>query len=104
LRPWTQGAAGIASTYAFTEHGALMSANVLNSPRATDVAIFVVRAFVRLRDVLAANKDLARRLREVEARLERKLMIHDRSIADILDAIRQLTHPPEAAKRPIGFG
>jgi hypothetical protein len=81
-----------------------MAANVLNSPRATDVAIFVVRAFVRLRDVLAANKDLARRLREVEARLERKRMIHDRSIADILDAIRQLTHPPEAAKRPIGFG
>jgi hypothetical protein len=90
--------------YVFTEHGALMAANVLNSARATDVAIFVVRAFVQLRDLLASNKELARQLRELEARLERKLMTHDQAIAGILDAIRQLMNPPEPKKRPIGFG
>jgi hypothetical protein len=88
---------------AFTEHGALMAATVLNSPRARDVAIYVVRAFVQVRDLLASNKELARQLKELERRLEQKLATHDRAIAGILDAIRDLMNPPEPKKRPIGF-
>ncbi|MFN9211715.1 MAG: ORF6N domain-containing protein [Betaproteobacteria bacterium] len=89
---------------AFTEHGALMAATVLNSPRATEVAIYVVRAFVQLRDLLASNKELARQLRALEERLERRLDTHDQAIAGILDAIRQLmVPPPETRKRQIGF-
>ena len=90
--------------YAFTEHGAIMAATVLNSPRAIEVSIYVVRAFVQLRDLLAGHKQLAKRLDELETRMERKLMTQDRAIAGILDAIRQLmTPPPAPKKRPIGF-
>ena len=86
--------------FAFTEHGALMASAVLNTHKAVDVSIFVVRAFVRMREALAGHKELARRLDE----LERKLGTHDRSIGHILDALRQLTAPPEAPKRRrIGF-
>lgn len=89
---------------AFTEHGAIMAAMVLNSPRATEVSVYVVRAFVQLRDTLIAHKELAQRLDELEARIERKLSSHDQAIAGILDAIRQLMTPPEPRKkRPIGF-
>ncbi len=89
---------------AFTEHGALMAAMVLNSPRATEVSIYVVRAFVQLRDTLVAHKELAKRLDELEARIERKLSTHDQAIGGILDAIRQLMAPPEPKKkRSIGF-
>ena len=90
--------------YAFTEHGAIMAAMVLNSPRATEVSVYVVRAFVELRDTLVAHKELAKRLDELESRLERKLATHDQAIAGILDAIRQLMTPPEPTKkRRIGF-
>ena len=90
--------------YAFTEHGALMAAMVLNSPRATEVSVYVVRAFVELRDTLVAHKELAKRLDELESRLERKLATHDEAIVGILDAIRQLMAPPEPTeKRRIGF-
>ena len=90
--------------FAFTEHGALMAATVLNSPRAVEMSLYVVRAFVRLRETLAAHKDLAKRLDELESRLEKKLATHDRAIAGILDAIRQLMVPPESTrKRRIGF-
>jgi phage regulator Rha-like protein len=90
--------------YAFTEHGAIMAAMVLNSPRATEVSVYVVRAFVELRDTLIAHKELAKRLDELESRLERKLSGHDQAIAGILDAIRQLMVPPEPTKkRRIGF-
>src|SRR5436190_13334803 len=75
---------------AFTEHGALMAAMVLNSPRATEVSVYVVRAFVELRDTVVAHKELAKRLDALESRLERKLTTHDQAIAGILDAIRQL--------------
>ncbi len=89
---------------AFTEHGALMAAMVLNSTRATEVSVYVVRAFVELRDTVVAHKELAKRLDELESRLERKLSTHDQAIAGILDAIRQLMLPPEPAKkRSIGF-
>jgi hypothetical protein len=81
-----------------------MAATVLNSPRAVEVSIYVVRAFVQLRELLAGHKELAKRLNELETRMERKLMTQDQAIAGILDAIRQLIAPPPAQKkRPIGF-
>jgi ORF6N domain len=90
--------------FAFTEHGALMAASVLNTPRAVDVSLYVVRAFVELRETLATHKELAKRLDELESRLERKLAIHDQAITGIMEAIRQLMAPPEPTKkRRIGF-
>ncbi len=95
------------SPYAFTEHGAIMAATVLNSPRAVEVSIYVVRAFVQLRDLLTGHKELAKRLDRLEARMERKLSTHDQAIAGILDAIRRLMAPPpptpEPKRRRIGF-
>ncbi len=89
---------------AFTEHGAIMAATILNSPRAVEVSVYVVRAFVQLRGVLAANKDLARRLSQLEARIERRLTDQDQTIVEILQAIRDLMTPAESkAKRKIGF-
>ena len=90
--------------FAFTEHGALMAASVLNTPRAVEVSLYVVRAFVELREALPTHKELATRLDELESRLQRKLATHDQAIAGILEAIRQLMVPPEPAKkRRIGF-
>jgi hypothetical protein len=90
--------------YAFTEHGAIQAATILSTRRAVEVSVYVVRAFVQLRGVLTANRELAKRLDELEARIERKIDTHDRVIADILDAIRQLMSPPEPKpKRRIGF-
>lgn len=84
--------------YAFTEHGAIMAATVLNSPRAVDMSLYVVRAFVNLREVLTSNKQLAQQLTQ----LERKLQTHDKAILDILRAIRELMNPARP-KRGIGF-
>ena len=89
--------------YAFTEHGAIMAATILNTPRAVEVSVYVVRAFVQLRELLASNKELARRFAQLETRLDKKLTTHDEAIAAILSAIRQLMHPPEPKRRPIGF-
>ena len=90
--------------YAFTEHGAIQAATILSTRRAVEVSVYVVRAFVQLRGVLTANRELAKRLDELEARIERKIDTHDRVIADILNAIRQLMSPPEPKpKRRIGF-
>jgi hypothetical protein len=72
---------------------------VLNSSRAVEMSVYVVRAFVRLRDVLTSNKQLARRLDD----LERKLATHDQEIARIVKVIRQLLSPPEPKRRGIGF-
>ena len=85
--------------YAFTEHGAIMAATVLNSARAVEMSVFVVRAFVRLREVLAANQELAGKIDE----LERRLDTHDASIQELIEAIRELMEPPAATGRPIGF-
>ena len=85
--------------YAFTEHGALMVAAVLNTPRAVDVSIYVVRAFVKLREMLASNEDLAVKLTE----LEQRVSIHDATIGELIDAIRQLMAPEPGKKRSIGF-
>jgi phage regulator Rha-like protein len=87
--------------YAFTEHGAIMAAMVLNSTRAVEMSVYVVRAFVRLREVLSANTELARRLEELEARLSRRIDSHDQAIAGILEMLRKLMHPPTT--RAIGF-
>ncbi|MBI4526578.1 MAG: hypothetical protein HY695_22490 [Deltaproteobacteria bacterium] len=85
--------------YAFTEHGAIMAANVLNSPRAVQMSVFVVRAFVRLRQMVIAHKEMAAKL----ADLEHRIASHDEQIQAIFDAIRQLMTPPDPKKRKIGF-
>ena len=90
--------------YVFTGQGVAMLSSVLNSPRAIAVNIEIMRAFVRLREMIASNKELAGRLDELEARIERKLCTHDQAIAGILDAIRALMHSPDPVKkRRIGF-
>lgn len=86
--------------YAFTEHGAVMAASVLNSPRAVDMSILVVRAFVRLRGLVAAHRQLAERLDE----LERKYAVHDEHLAALLRTVRELMLPPEKPRKRIGFG
>jgi hypothetical protein len=91
-------------SYAFTEHGAVMAATVLNSSQAIKISIFVVRAFVRMRESIAEHKQLRTRLDELESMLSRKLGAHDRVINEILEAIRQLTARPEPTPKPgIGF-
>ena len=85
--------------YAFTEHGAIMAATVLNSERAVEMSVFVVRAFVRLRETLSRNRQVAAKLSE----LERKLKGHDTAIQDLIDAIQELMSPEPSKQRPIGF-
>ncbi len=85
--------------YVFTEHGAIMLASVLNSPVAVEASVRVVRAFVRLREMLASNRELAQKLAE----LERKFEGHDDAIRNLFEAIRQLLASPEPKRRGIGF-
>jgi hypothetical protein len=89
--------------FAFTEHGAIQAANVLNSTRAVTMGVYVVRAFVQLRDLLSSNKELASRFAQLESRLGKKLVEHDDAIANILSVIRQLVNPPATERRGIGF-
>jgi phage regulator Rha-like protein len=88
-----------AMPYAFTEHGAIMVASVLNSPRAVEISVYVVRAFVRLREYLSSHKELAQKLTE----LEKKIETHDEAIQALIDAIRQLMTPPDKPRRRIGY-
>ncbi len=85
--------------YAFTEQGVAMLSGILHSKRAAQVNIAIMRAFVKLRQILFNNKELAYKLEE----LERKISKHDENIQDIFEAIRQLMAPPEKTKRRIGF-
>ena len=86
--------------YAFTEHGAIMAASILNSEQAVQASIFVVRAFVKLRQMLAPYKELMAKFDQ----LEKKLQTHDKQIIAIIDAIKLLMPPPEAKpKEPFGF-
>jgi hypothetical protein len=86
--------------WVFTEHGAIMAASVLNTPRAVEVSVFVVRAFVKLRELAMAHKEIRQKLDE----LERKVTGHDQAIARLISAIRELMMPPEPKKkRTIGF-
>jgi phage regulator Rha-like protein len=93
--------------YAFTEHGAFMAANILNSPRAVQMSVFVVRAFVKMREVLAQNRQLAEKLAELERKLTDRLDVHEKAIVHILDEIKKLIEPPPPApgpkRREIGF-
>jgi ORF6N domain-containing protein len=84
---------------AFTEHGAIMAATVLNSKRAVEMSIFVVRAFVRMREALATNQKIVAKLKELETRVGN----HDADIQEIVDAIREMMKPPTAPGRKIGF-
>jgi hypothetical protein len=85
--------------WVFTEHGVIMLASVLNSDVAIQASVRVVRAFVRLREMVAGNATLAVKLAE----LERRLDSHDESIANLFQAIRELLTPPAKPKREIGF-
>ena len=85
--------------YAFTEHGAIMAATVLNSKRSVQMSVFVVRAFVRLREMLATNRRLAGKIDELENRLD----THDSAILDLIVAIKELMTPKEPPRIRIGF-
>lgn len=85
--------------YAFTEHGAIMAASVLNSKRAVDMSIFVVRAFVQMRESLLVNRQVVSKLSELESRLDE----HDGEIQGLVEAIRELMAPLPANDRRIGF-
>jgi len=85
--------------YVFTEHGVAMLASVLKSDRAVKISINIIKAFVKLREMLSTHKELAHKL----AQLERKIEKHDDEIKLIFDAIRQLMTPPEPKMRKIGF-
>jgi phage regulator Rha-like protein len=85
--------------YAFTEQGVAMLSSVLHSKKAIQVNIAIMRAFVKLRQILSTNKELAQKLKELEQRIEK----HDTEIHAIFEAIRQLMTPPERPKRRIGF-
>lgn len=85
--------------HAFTEHGAIMAATVLNSKRAIEMSVFVVRAFVQMRQSLVINQHVVSKLSELEARLDS----HDAEIQDLVEAIRELLTPLPANNRRIGF-
>lgn len=92
--------------YAFTEHGAIMAANVLNSPQATQMSVYVVRAFVKMRSVLSDTKSLARKLAQLEKELKSRLDIHEAAIVEVLQRVMDLLDPPpqpEPKRRQIGF-
>ena len=86
--------------YAFSEHGAIMAASVLNSKRAIEVSVYIVRAFVKLRRMIAEHKELSRRIAQIESHLAD----HDEQIIELIKAIKQLLKPePPPKKRRIGF-
>jgi hypothetical protein len=85
--------------HAFTEHGAIMAATIINSKRAIEMSIFVVRAFVQMRQAMAMNQHVVSKLAELEARLDS----HDVEIQDLVDALRELLAPLPANSRRIGF-
>jgi ORF6N domain len=98
--------------FAFTEYDTIQAANVLNSTRAVEMGIFVLRAFVRLKQATAANAELTKRLDELEQSTERLAISHDTfsrntriQLKQLFDALRELanTSPPQTPKRPIGF-
>ena len=93
--------------YAFTEHGTVMAANILRSPKAIQMSVFVVRAFIRMRQMLIEQRDLARKLAELEKELTARLDVHETAITEMMRQIRQLMTPPEPEpgppKKRIGF-
>ena len=94
-------------SYVFTEHGVVMAANVLNSERAVAMSVYVVRAFVKLREVLASTDELAKKLDDLERKLAGRLDVHEKAIVQLFTQIRKLLKPPppqpETKCRKIGF-
>jgi hypothetical protein len=92
---------------AFTEHGAIMAANVLNSPQAVQMSVFVVRAFVKIRGTLGDTRELARKLAAVETELKSRLDVHEVAIVEVLQRIMKILDPPPPPPEPpppeIGF-
>jgi hypothetical protein len=95
------------SPYAFTENGTIMAANVLNSPAAVRMSVFVVRAFVQMRDLLGGTKELARQLADLEKKLTARLDVHESVIVDVLRRVMEILDPPplppDPPRRRIGF-
>ncbi len=89
--------------FAFTEHGAIMAATVLNSPRAVEMTVYIVRAFVKLRELLASNKDLARKLSALERSLVALDLKTQRQFKEVYEATRALMDSPQPKRRGIGF-
>ena len=92
--------------YVFTEHGAIMAANVLNSPRAIQMAVFVVRAFLKMRALLGDKRELAQKLASLEKDLKKRLDVHEAVIVTILQRVMDIIDPPLAPQPPkprIGF-
>ena len=93
--------------YAFTKNGTVMAANVLNSPAAVRMSVFVVRAFVQMRDLLGGTKDLAKQLADLEKKLTARLDVHESVIVDVLRRVMDILDPPppppEPPRRQIGF-
>jgi hypothetical protein len=85
--------------WVFTEHGALMAATVLNSPRAVEMSVFVIRAFIRLRAYARGHAEIAKRLKA----LERRVTGHDDDLRDLFNALRKLLAPSPRSARQIGF-
>ena len=88
---------------AFTEHGAIMAATILSSPRAVQMTVYVVRAFIRFREVLASNQQLEGKLRDLERSLLALNLTTHRRFQEVYEAIRALRTEPAPKKRPIGF-
>lgn len=86
--------------FAFTEHGALMATNLLNSPAATQMSVFVIRAFVRMRSLLTDTRELAKKLAALEAELTSRLDNHDVAITEFMGRLMQLLDPPPAPPPP----
>jgi hypothetical protein len=92
--------------YVFTEHGAIMAANVLNSRRAVQMSVFVVRAFLKMRALLGDNRDLAQKLAALEKELKKRLDVHEAVIVTILQRVMDIIDPPLSSQPPkprIGF-
>jgi phage regulator Rha-like protein len=92
--------------YAFTEYGALMAANILNSGQAVQMSIFVVRAFAKMREALRRTPELTRKLAALEKRLTARLDVHEAAIVEVLKEAMQILNPPpepEPPRRKIGF-
>jgi len=91
--------------FAFTEHGAFMAANILNSERAVQMSVFVVRAFIKMREALPSNKTLSDKLTELEKKLAGRLDIHEKAIVYVLNELKKLMEPrlPAPKRHPIGF-
>lgn len=86
---------------AFTEHGALMAANILNSPEAVKMSVFIIRAFVKQREAVSANQAILKRLAEID----KSLLVHDAALHDLYQKLLPLLAPPPTKpRRPIGFG